>query len=132
MPWALHEPASAPVGDQEGNFTGFHWRFFERYLASIRPLRGPDGSFPEAVLPPVHTWNGYFMSLSQCAAIPNTSTNQACGLDSVLLHPSCSICLCAPCMLPATHTLSGDLQERQRSMHRGNPAAGGSRHPDER
>jgi hypothetical protein len=52
--------------DAKNTFMGFHWRFFERYLASIRPLRGADGRFPEAVLPPVHTWNGYFMSLSMC------------------------------------------------------------------
>ena len=48
-------------------FRGFHWRFFERYLASIRPQRdASSGAFPEGVLPPLHTWNGYFMSLSMC------------------------------------------------------------------
>lgn len=52
------------------SFTRFHWRFFERYLASIRSQRDSSGAFPEAVLPPIHTWNGYFMSLSMCVPAP--------------------------------------------------------------
>lgn len=58
------------TGDHDGrpsSFTGFHWRFFERYLDSIRPLRDASGAFPDGVLPPMHTWIGYFMSLSMCA-----------------------------------------------------------------
>ena len=62
----------------KNSYMGFHWRFFERYLASIRPLRGADGKFPDAVLPPVHTWNGYFMSLSMCAPSAITGPDLLC------------------------------------------------------